>query len=431
MVMSPKVTSSKNKKESKDSKCPESPMSSGSAPTAQPEVPSFPEGTTRTGTSFKSEVNTKEPRKEDTTHFPREFDLDSIEDDKDEQIEGEDKGFIIDDGIKFSSYFDLLARMMVKVFSEGKQIATFPTLVHNVVDRKSDSFVRLGLMNQVIAKMINSELLRIGKDIKSIPQSEYDYGCGLDIRVESFDKESALEFYLTSNNYEDIFIMTYNAMKVIILHVHVDDMVTYDDAITQGKRDMKKEDAEEDKYINHQRTTFRGMPIDLSGLRYDANNRGSIHIDAVNDRNGRDHDQEYYRDQKFSSPRSNPFRPRQVASPISIYDAEDYLVQNNASIIPFSQESPSSRIADLHSIAMTNIPDVASIPKLLKSHNVSYKKDENASTWYLRFNNFCAMIGIYLTPTKAMLKDSFMGKEWDNKGLPRFCTPDIPRWKEC
>jgi hypothetical protein len=125
------------------------------------------------------------------------------------------------------------------------------------------------------------------------------------------------------------------------------------------------------------------------------------------------------KDQRFSSPHATSFHPRQVISPISIHDTEDYLIQDKSVIIPFSQESIDTRIADLQSIARTNIPDVSSIPKLLKSHNVPYKKDENTSTWYLRFNNFCAMIGIYLTPTKSMLKDSVMGKEWDNKGIPR------------
>jgi hypothetical protein len=94
-------------------------------------------------------------------------------------------------------------------------------------------------------------------------------------------------------------------------------------------------------------------------------------------------------------------------------------VQDEQFIVPFSQESVKSRVADLQSIAMTNIPDVSSIPKLLKSHNVAFKKDENASTWYQRFHNFCAMIGVYLTPPKVMEKTSVMGKEWDNQALPK------------
>ena len=67
---------------------------------------------------------------------------------------------------------------------------------------------------------------------------------------------------------------------------------------------------------------------------------------------------------------------------------------------------------------MTTIPDVSSIIKVLKSHNISFKSGDNASTWYLHLHNFCNIIGIYLTPLKAMEKNSEMGKEWDSLCLP-------------
>jgi hypothetical protein len=122
--------------------------------------------------------------------------------------------------------------------------------------------------------------------------------------------------------------------------------------------------------------------------------------------------------------------PTLATSPISIHDEDDYRVFDVSNIVPFAQESVTSRVADLQSIAMTNIPDVSSIPKLLKSHNVSFKKDENASTWYLRFYNFCAMIGIYLTPPKAMEKNSIMGREWDSGTLPKVFYSRFEKMKK-
>mmetsp|Transcript_3560 Transcript_3560/g.6720 ORF Transcript_3560/g.6720 Transcript_3560/m.6720 type:complete len:615 (-) Transcript_3560:1923-3767(-) len=73
---------------------------------------------------------------------------------------------------------------------------------------------------------------------------------------------------------------------------------------------------------------------------------------------------------------------------------------------------------DLQTAAAVPIPDVSNLPKLLKAHNVGFKEGDNASTWYLRFNNFCLMLGIYLPPPSAMEKNSEMGKEWDDKAVP-------------
>ena len=95
----------------------------------------------------------------------------------------------------------------------------------------------------------------------------------------------------------------------------------------------------------------------------------------------------------------------------------------------FAQESVITRINDLQSMAMTTIPEVTSIPKLLRSYNVSFKKDDT-STWYLSFHNFCAIIGIYLTPTKAMTKNSEMGQEWDNNALPKVLYSQFPKMEK-
>jgi hypothetical protein len=71
-----------------------------------------------------------------------------------------------------------------------------------------------------------------------------------------------------------------------------------------------------------------------------------------------------------------------------MYDDKDYLVKDPSNICPFRQESIQYRIADLQTAATVNIPDVSTLPKLLKSHNVGFKDGDNATTWYLHFNNF-------------------------------------------
>jgi hypothetical protein len=71
-----------------------------------------------------------------------------------------------------------------------------------------------------------------------------------------------------------------------------------------------------------------------------------------------------------------------------VFDDDDYLVKDPTLIVAFAQESINSRVDDLQSTATIDVPDVSSIPKLLKSHNVAYKGGDNATTWYQRFNNF-------------------------------------------
>jgi hypothetical protein len=115
---------------------------------------------------------------------------------------------------------------------------------------------------------------------------------------------------------------------------------------------------------------------------------------------------------------SHPRKNLKDASPVSIYNENDYLVLDKSKIIPFGQQTVHERIMDLQTAAAANIPDVSTLPKLLKSHNVGFKTGDNAATWYSRFNDFCLMLGIYLPPPNSMKKNSEMGTEWDSKGLP-------------
>jgi hypothetical protein len=114
----------------------------------------------------------------------------------------------------------------------------------------------------------------------------------------------------------------------------------------------------------------------------------------------------------------SPTSSHKPTSPISVYDDADFPVKDRDCIYPFGQQSTAQRIDNLQTAAATTIPEVTTLPKLLKSHNVGYKDGDNAATWYSRFNDFCLMIGIYLPPLNAMKKDSEMGTEWDSNALP-------------
>jgi hypothetical protein len=358
---------------------------------------------------------------------------------KEEAVENE--GFDDEDyvykRIKFSDYFSPLARMMVKVFTNKKVIAGFPVLLRKIVNRKKDTFLHLDEISHVIAGLIDNELIRLGL-VKNDDNPDtlctcekYDYGDGLDLCIDSFYKDSMQEFYLSSEIFEEMFLMAYDVTKDVTLHVHIDDLFIPDGKVIDGgdgdevklnatKVEIKETDNKDMhgcKVEEEVPMTFRGIPIDLSESnqnRYKQEHESGHNLFRNDNFN------------KFTPRRPNAaFSPRKnflstlPSSPISIHDGDDYRVLDPSSIVPFAQESVTGRVADLQSIEMTNIPDVSSIPKLLKSHNVSFKKDDNASTWYQRFHNFCAMNGIYLMPPKAMEKNSVMGREWDSGNLPK------------
>jgi hypothetical protein len=434
--MSPKATSAKNKKESKDSKRPDSPIATGSAPVPRTDAPSASgEGTTRKGSVYKVDTSIKESKKD--TYFPSEFDMESVDDVKEtliDDVEVEDDEFA-QEVIKFSEYFHPLTRMMIKVFIKNKQVTAIPTLLRNVVDRKQDRFMKLGALSHVISKTIDKELKRIGLVYSdgamemAFTTEEYDYGNELDIRIDSFDKETTDEFFLTSENYEELFVMAYEATRTVTLHVHVDrlcadwmNLKTIKQNVEVKEEGMPAVQLKREELKHEAPITFRGIPIDMDGFTH-GNNKGDEGR-LLNEVVGEEMPT-VVAGFENRRPHRNQFTPRMSStskhsrSPISIYDDDDFFVQDIQYIVPFAQESIKTRVADLQSTAMTTIPDVSSIPKLLKSHNVAYKKEENVSTWYQRFNNFCAMIGIYLPPPKAMEKNGIMGKEWDNHALPK------------
>jgi hypothetical protein len=410
--MSPKTTSSKNKKESKDPKRVDSSNDPDLFPT------SHPDGLDTSGRDVPTDTDSK---------FRSSEHLDDV---KEEQVNQDFVNQDEEEGtVKCSEYFDPLATIMIKVFCENKQIVSVPMLLRNIIEKKKDELVHLKTISKVISKIIDSELNRIGVSNYIRLLREHDEDHILDIRVESFHKNSALEFNLTEENYRDIFVITYNNLKMIPIHVHLD---KYDINVTQknnvyvAESRMNKEVEVNEAKVKLSPPMFRGVPIDMSDVNVNADQRG-----FKISRNDLDpaYISSHHRGRIPPSSRDNT-AAKISQSPISVYDDDDYLVQNPQFIVPFAQESMITRINDLQSIATTTIPDVTSIPKLLRSHNVSFKKDDNATTWYLRFHNFCAMIGIYLTPTKAMTKTSEMGREWDNVALPKVLYSRFPKMEK-
>jgi hypothetical protein len=140
-------------------------------------------------------------------------------------------------------------------------------------------------LSHTIAKLIDNELIRLGL-VKNEDTPDtlcsceaYDYGDGLDLRIDSFYKDAMQEFYLSTENYEEMFIMAYDVSKDITLHVHIDDLFIRSEGLKKrdGEDGIKlngynvennehdRQQAQGLKIENEVPTTFRGIPIDLSG----------------------------------------------------------------------------------------------------------------------------------------------------------------------
>jgi hypothetical protein len=163
----------------------------------------------------------------------------------------------------------------------------------------------------------------------------------------------------------------------------------------------------EDKFIEDKRPVmFRGCPIDMNAKIAPQEHHPSTPLIRSN------------RTQNVDSQKGHSHSNHRKSSPISLYEDVDYLIRDEGNICPFGPQSRQQRISHIQTAAASTIPDVTTLPKLLKSHNVGFKDGNNAATWYNHFNDFCLMIGIYLPPPNAMKKDSKMGTEWDSKSLP-------------
>jgi hypothetical protein len=89
------------------------------------------------------------------------------------------------------------------------------------------------------------------------------------MHIDSFDKCSSQEFYLSTENYEELFVMAFDANKSVTLHIHIDDFldVPEDDVEVQVKHEPKKEPMDNmgtgDRGEYDTPHTFRGIPINL------------------------------------------------------------------------------------------------------------------------------------------------------------------------
>jgi hypothetical protein len=271
--------------------------------------------------------------------------------------------------------------------------------------------------------MIDSELERQGYYPFFTGSFEYEHGFACDLRIASHDSNLYEDSYMHEKNYEDMLFLSYAECKSVTLHVRVKEDIMR--PVKKTGEAVKNEDVsssvpmnysnqpilpKEEKYVpESQPFMFRGRPIDMNA-KVTNQDQEYNHPGTPLIHHGRTPVNDSYKGITQSKHRKT--------SPISVYDDEDYLVRDVANICPFGQQSVQQRIADLQAAATSTIPDVTTLPKLLKSHNVGFKDGDNAASWYHRFNDFCLMIGIYLPPPNAMLKDSEMGKEWDSNSLP-------------
>jgi hypothetical protein len=385
--MSPKT--SKIKKESKDSKRSDSSIESRSAPSYETDYHSL------THQSYDDGVNEKVDKDVDDIDTLG-TDMPELPKDESHNVQDEEAP---DGEFKVMDYFDTFARIFIKVLAKGVEPSiVFPVSVRKLAG-KQGFFMSLRKIRHMICDMVDAELARKGYVAYFACSPATDYGAAADVRIASNDTAIAFDFSLDHRNYQDLLFGSYMENKVVTLHVYIEeDILRYTKDSRPTNESVKKPQAP---------MMFRGHPITLNDNNQDI--KSSPYV-TPNIKNGT----------SSNSPIGNHFRTCQdkPRSPTSVYDDDDYLVKDVDMIYTFGQQSKSNRVADLQTAAGVTIPEISTIPKLLKSHNVSYKSGDNAATWYQRFNNFCLMIGIYLPPPNAMEKNSEMGKEWDSKALP-------------
>jgi hypothetical protein len=396
--MSPKTF--KNKKESTDSKRPDSNQESGSAPFSS--FVDFSDNKPNLKTDPGIASTTEEI---DHSEMPPLRGDGGVVDDED------------DEKCKATDYVDRFDKAVIKVFSAGKQVMLFPMFIKNFIG-KDGYFKSLRIISNKICSMVDDELERTGFYPFFIGSSQYQQGYACDLKIESVDNRFGNEVNLYEHNYQDMFISSYLEAKVLPLNVHVQFDIMRPKKIDHEVDSVADRDVERvfsnkvdsttqtEEPIVQNTPMFRGRPINLDVPKLEPKIE-EHHTPFI--RNGR---------QRVSTPVNNARSASRNSSPVSLYDDEDYLVRDPDKIIPFGQQTVQDRITELQTAAAANIPDVSTLPKLLKSHNVGYKTGDNAATWYLRFNDFCLMLGIYLPPPNSMKKDSEMGNEWDSQGLP-------------
>jgi hypothetical protein len=244
-----------------------------------------------------------------------------------------------------------------------------------------------------------------------------NFGNNIDLRLDSFDEDLG-EFHLSKLTYVESICASYHQHNKIVLHVHCHRSPFYDCDPKVQEFNVKQENYAPSSGQQHspvkQESTHRMMERSRHQVSHHLNHHSPV-------------------------PLNRPVRNKQPSpsnwsrgsnSPISVYEDADFLVKNPDTIVTFGMETKQMRVDQLQSLAYTSIPEVSSIIKLLKSHNVGYKRGDNASTWYMKLHNFCNIIGVYLTPPKAMEKHSEMGREWDAGCLPHVLYARINKMEK-
>lgn len=343
---------------------------------------------------------------------------------------------------------DPMDNAIVKVFYSNKKLFGFPLIVGHLLDEStSHGMVTFSELHNRISAFCDDAMTSRKYKPMFLYDERTNFGSQIDLRIDSFDEELG-EFHLSDMGYIDSICASYHKNKKIVFHVHCHDnpFFDYDPKMNEYTANTQASDSRmkvnTDGHVKNEDTFVKRENGDINVPNSIPNFRRSkvdyrVHLNNPYETPGMHNKrhgsfQTNYRpgglnNHNFgSAPQpghhatapSNQHSSRLNHSPISIYNDDDYLVQDNDLVIPFSQESKAARVIELQNLAMTYIPDVSSIIKLLKSHNVAFKSGDNASTWYVKFHNFTNIVGVYLVPPKAMEKNNIMGKEWNSRILP-------------
>lgn len=387
-----------------------------------------------------------------------------------------------DQGLQGESPIDVIGKytsIKVRIFSNEILEFVFPLSIRSVMNEINGDFVSFDELSCIVSDRADDELHRRG--IKTLFVSPLThYGSKLDLRIVSFDEEEEEEFLLTDKNYKDIIVSTFAIHGKLFFNLHTRAVLVANDtdksnATSHHPRFVKDEHSMyargPDSRNSFQRNRNLVAKEELPHLKANDNEKhfspsSNTQLPKIhkNNKEPLDDDKFFRADnlireevtiadlmsraappygnnisvkknddsdgglQNCPGPNSHSRSFTQgyerngygkiPMSPIRVYGDDECLIRDASKVIPFSQESKLVRVDQLQTSARLCLPNVTDIPKLLKSHNVALSDSEDVLSWYLRFNDFALMLGIYICPPNAMDKNSEMGKEWDSGSLP-------------
>jgi hypothetical protein len=358
--------------------------------------------------------------------------------------------------------------------NNGDRAFTFPLALRKVIDNKSGDFVKFTDFNSCIADLADAELVSRGfKAVFICPDTHF--GSKLNLCIVASEYEDG-EYLLNEDNFCDLIVSSYATHGQIVFKLYASShLVKTNSSSTDQKfrpRLMKVDHDQTSRDRSEPRTPSEARNVVLMDEErkldemtddefFKADNviRPEVHIDDLMKRarppfedesrigsgmvkdednimmNG--HDQMHMHRPQFGNPpgvtcahlqnsvppvhsHNGQFSPRinKNMTPIRVYDDGECKVTNMDRIVPFARESIAERVRNLETSASVSLPRATDVAKLLKSHNIALKDEEDIGAWYQRFGEFGSMLGLYICPPNAMDKDSEMGTEWDAGGLP-------------